>query len=424
MGDERNSAGGCAVRELSRARLVVEERRELYVEPVALAANPRGDALLAGRPNYLWKRSRSGEAKLVGRDSVFGAVIAADGTARTIRSPVPAWLLGTVRVLGRKDGGWDVVFAELRPYARSTEHPPYTDSVAHLWHGVYDGRRWTSLEEIPPPPQVQLSSGGASALVRWGDTLAWAVRTRAKPPGYSIDVAVFERRNRRWSHEIVPTRSTAYVALAHSASGPVLAIVAPDETERQDRNSLFLWVRQPTWKSLRKVVSGTREGPVHHPSLIASDDQLVLTWAASRDRAAQPELRAIIGALRGPPDRVFVIDSSSFRAGAYLGLPGGPHMWIANHNLSEHAREVRFVRIAGQEAVPAGSAPSPFLGGFGASTIGTSEILLAGAVWDDTEQMPVSLIVRMGVSCPTQGSRAENRSLPKGMHPFLQQQGR
>jgi hypothetical protein len=99
-------------------------------------------------------------------------------------------------------------------------------------------------------------------------------------------------------------------------------------------------------------------------------------------------------------------------------------MWIANHNISELAREVRFVRIANQETALAGSAPSPFLGGFNASLMGTSEILLSGAVWDDATQMPVSLIVKMSVNCPTRLSRADRRAPPSGVHPFLQQEGR
>jgi hypothetical protein len=204
----RESAGRCSVSEVSRHRMVVEGNLNFYVEPVTMAESG-GEVLLAGTPNILWSRHSGAQTKLVAVDSLFGAVIASDGSARTVPSPIPAKLLGSIRALGRGDGTWDVVFAELP--ARESARP---DTAVRLWYGVYDGSRWTAVEQLPLPPGAHLHPLHASPLVRQGDTLVWALV--ATTAGHHRDVVLFQRRGIGWHAELVPTRGAGYPGWSRS----------------------------------------------------------------------------------------------------------------------------------------------------------------------------------------------------------------
>ncbi|HYW05855.1 MAG TPA: hypothetical protein VE913_02800 [Longimicrobium sp.] len=402
-----NRITACAVREISREKLSVEDGLAMYVEPVALESSG-GDVLLAGAPNYLHRRVPGGRARHVPSDSLFGAVIAPDGSARTVRSPIPTKRLGSIRALGRGDGTWDVVFAELIPTERSS--PP--DTAARLWHGVYDGRRWTLMEPLPLPPNTWLHARDASALVRHGDTLAWAVE--GSTPGFNRDVVLFERRSGRWSYEIVPTRGASYPVIAYSDSlGLLLAVVRadskwgnPDSTRGgQDGNSLFLYTRHPTWTISRRVAHGIHE-PVDYPSLVRSGDNVVLTWRAETEGGA--ETRAVVNVLNGPPDQVVVVDSSiaGWRSGSSMVVPLGNHLWITRHAPpGGHSSELRFLRASPRGASAVGQLPSPFLSRFIATSVGPSDVLLTGTLEEFSREDPnrpdlvVSLLLRVRVTC-------------------------
>ena len=89
-------AAPCTVQEISRRTLSLAEDLELYVAPDVFVANAAGDALLAGTPNYLFGRGSDGTEFLVAQDSVFGALLKADGSVRVIPSPIDPQLMGAV----------------------------------------------------------------------------------------------------------------------------------------------------------------------------------------------------------------------------------------------------------------------------------------------------------------------------------------
>jgi hypothetical protein len=334
----------------------------------------------------------------VARDSLFGVVIARDGRTRTVESPIPGKLLGSIRALDRSDGGWDVVFAEMIP--ADTSPPP--NPVARLWYGVYDGRRWNSVEQLPLPADTRVHSLHASQLVRHGDTLVWALT--ASTPGYNRDVALFERRGGHWVSEIVPTRGAGYPSVAYSDSlGLLLAVVRADPRWNNpdsarggfDRSSLFLYGQDPTWRILRRIAHGVAE-PVDHPSFVQSGEKLVLSWEVQAD--TRNEARAVVDVLHGPPDVVVVLDPSF--AGhppvRSIDLPGGNHLWITRHNPGgESPSQLRFLRASGPGVTLLGHLPSPFLGGFGAG---------AEPEFVDADRrilnLVFSLLVRARISCP------------------------
>jgi len=397
-GAEPHSPTACVVREAGRERLLLEDGRPVYVEPTVVQANSRGDILLAGTPNYVWTRSRAGTGEYQSEDySIFGVVLPLKGSPRTVESPVDPRLVGGVRAVAHEDGTWGVVFAEIRPWTR---YPP-PDTATRLWYGVYDGRAWRSLEQLPLPAGGRLRSDFVSALVKKADTLAWAM-VMDGPEGRS-DVVVFERARGRWSYDIVPAHNAVYVALAHSnASGLSLAVVQPDQALPDDTNSLFLWGRDPTWRVLRKVVPGGRE-PVHHPILTRTSTGDVLSWwVVTQDLGgSRYEARAMIGGRRTHDPRVVTIDDNIAEALVSITPPGGMHLWVTDHILSADRREIRFIRNSASGAVVLGRIQNPFTGGFGATTLAHPDLLIAGPLLNQSSIGPVvtTLLLRARVQC-------------------------
>jgi hypothetical protein len=191
----------CTVREVARTRLTVQGGRPLYVQADAFAADGRGDVLLAGATSYLWRLAPDGTINGLASDSVLGAVIAPDRTARLVPAPMDPRQIHGIRAAGRPDGGWDVVFAKVPPYT-GDERP---STAARLWYGAYDGTRWGALEQIPTPEGARLDAVFTSSLVRRGDSLAWALRPAAA-------------RTRRWGAAWPPRRWST--SSGRSASRP------------------------------------------------------------------------------------------------------------------------------------------------------------------------------------------------------------
>jgi hypothetical protein len=227
-------------------------------------------------------------------------------------------------------------------------------------------------------------------------------------------VTLFQRRGAEWQAEIAPTRGAGYPVVAYSDSlGLLLAVVRADprwenpDSSRggYDQNSLFLYARQPTWRILRRVAHGVT-APVDHPSFVRSGTNLVLSWAV--ETANGSEARAILDVDDGPPDLIVVLDPAfgGHPPVRSLAMPGGHHLWITRHIPdSASSSQLRFVGTAGQGVSLIGHLPSPFFGGFGASSGGGSDVLLAGL---DPEYIDHrggrvsfvhSLLVRVRITC-------------------------
>jgi hypothetical protein len=395
------------VREVSRIPLVVEGGSELYVEPTAFAVS-RGDLLLAGTPNYLWRRRPGSRVALVAQDSVFGAIIASDGKARIIHAPISPRLVHSVRVLGRDNGKWDVVFAEI---ARPRANPGDEGIAVRWWYGVFDGRSWSSLEQLPTPTDVGFRLFNPSPIVRRGDTLAWT--TPVTTTKGMTEAVVYERRNGRWSFDFVPTYySAAYSLLASSDSlGLVAVVVHADRTLPTDENSLFFYTRRPTWQLLRRVIHGGNE-PVFGPSVVLASRPAVLSWKTPiRSEGGRWEARAMIGRLENEGAPWITLDSSVITAKAVLSRHLPVRVWVSEHidPRDPMNRSVRFIGDVGESAVLLGQFPSPFLGPFAAAAPASSEIVVAGprpgGGVDDPEV--VTLLIRARVQCAAEARRPD-----------------
>lgn len=374
----------CSVELGSPERLASQDRRNVYVEPAAYAWSG-GELLVAGRPTVLWR----GEATFTA-DSVIGVVVQSNAELRLLESPIALPLVGTWKAIGRPRGGWDVIIAE-------RTSPTARDSIAKLWHGVYDGRRWTSLTQIPIASGIQPLPVGSSNINRLGDSLSWAVRVR-NPAEHTTDVLVLRFRAGQWSSELVSTRRVSYVALNEFAGGSQLAVVGPDFTEARDDNSLFIWTDHPSWKMRRRISLGDREGPAHHPTLVGSD-QPVLTWYV--DSGPARELRALDDPLKKPLDEVVTIDSSFADLGAAgsIRLPQGHHLWVSHHIAPTDARHLRFVLSSPGRSPTAQTFPSPYATSIRALAADSSKLLLIGAVQDQVSNGYQTMLVRARVVC-------------------------
>jgi hypothetical protein len=297
---------GCVVRELSRERLIVEGGRYLYVDPVSLVRSSRGEVLLAGSHNYMFGRNSEGKWKMVGRDSVFGAVLGPSGDARTVPSPIPLSRTSGIRSVARPDGTWSVVFAEV---PSDSLH----QTVVALWHGVLDGPGWAMLERLPlpsPAEGVAYQPLDASNLIASGDSLAWVLEHRgADGVGGLI---VYERIGGRWTYEIIRT-GYADAGIAYSRElGLVIASEQADFRGPASGSSLLLWVRQPTWRILRAAVPGSRE-VVNGSWFSIPPEGGVLTWntvVPDSGGGEHWEAHAMVEALQDGDQPFIVLDTA------------------------------------------------------------------------------------------------------------------
>ena len=387
----------CGMRELSRHRLTVEGGRPLYVEADAFVADGRGDVLLAGTPSYLWKVSPAGEINGLTPDSIFGAVIARDGSSRVVPAPIDPRLIHGIRAAGRPDGGWDVVFAEVPLSDRSAR----VDSVVRLWHGVFDGGHWTAFEEIPRPGDVPLDPQFTSALVRREGSLAWAL---VPPTSYDPkDVVLVQQVDGRWTHETVPTGFAVDVDLSYSDSlGLLLAVVQPDTSLRSDGNSLLLWARQPGWRIVRRVVHGYGEGRVNFPSLVRTPHGLLASWStASEPRWHLLAKAVVLDEEQNASATTLDSDISLWSEAPPLILSGGLPLWVTHHGTDSEgtaANDVRYVSLAGGEVLELGRTPSPYLMRLAAVEPGPGEVVVTGMEYQEN-RFAFSLLLRMRLQC-------------------------
>ena len=385
------TAPGCTIRETSRTPLVVQGARELYIEPNAVLPS-RGEVMLAGTPNYLFAPGGVNDFRDFVQDSVFGAIVGADGKGRLVPAPIDPSRLIDVHGLVLSDGTWGFTFAELtRP-----RQPQARDTVMRYWYGVFDGKTWTRLEPLPGPPYGQLNAVGASNLLVQGDTTFFAVRVdRAEG---SNEVGLYERRQGKWNLTMVRPPGLAYLRLLYSATeGLLLSIVRTDRSLTEDSNALFLHSRPESWATFRKLLPGLPE-PVHQPEFASTDTGVSLTWLAAT--AAGGEARAMLPPLDAASP-VLKLDVPVQQVVHVPGLRAGP-LWVT-HNLGPNGlSRIRFVGYAADgRPLPLAEVANPYTGLFGAAAIGTEEFLVSGPLLrrDSPNPSLVTLLIRARVEC-------------------------
>jgi hypothetical protein len=382
---------------VSRQRLELPGGRPIYIEPVAVVADARGDVLLAGERNYAFRPNAAGGWTSSENDSILGVVIHGSRPPQAVPSPIPTRQLIGVRAISRPRGGWHVVFGQARPYTG----PSRPDTAQRLWYGIFDRNRWSQLEEIPLPSGSAVSTFGVSSLVQHGDTVSWALPIRTADQ--RRDVIVLSRTGGVWSHEIARTMTISYLDLAYQASsGLTLAIVQPDRRQRSDGNSLFLWSRRPTWQMDRKLVSGNEER-VHRPQFGAAG--AAVSWEGKRSDGGSGPLEA--SAILDPTDSIastrVVLDASLGTKGlsAPLSLRPDSHLWVIEHQAaSDSATSMRIVRVAAGRAELLGTFSTPFNASFGAVVTRDRHLLVTGARIDPGQQLVSSLLIRYRLKCP------------------------
>lgn len=396
VGAHAQTGGRCGVREIARWMLSPLPGYELYVEPTVLV--PSGDdLLLAGLPSYLFRR-HGDTTSLVARDSIFGAVIHRDGTARAVPFPFAPVPTSDVRAVPRAGGGWMVTFAELPP----SERIPNDGPVVRLWRGVFDGRAWRSVAQLPIPARLRLRTRAASSLVHSGDTLLWAFPYASADGGWGVSLYLAD--GTEWRQETIPLRGAAYAAVGISDSlGVLFLAVHTDSTLRHDRNSLFLYARRPQWTPVRKLAAGYEE-PVHFPELAAdpSSATITLTWHAivqDGDRARW-EARAMIGRPDLRQEPVVVLDSSVARGWARARL-GTRHVWLIDHAGAGLDRQLRVVVATTGGATLLGELPYPFDGTFAGAATAQNELVLAGPLRGNPPRDPgvATMLMRVRLDC-------------------------
>lgn len=389
----RAAEPACTVQQFSQEPLVVDDGRLVYVEADAFAVS-QGAVFLAGTPNFVTQMDAGGKVTGVAQDSIFGAVIGAEGRSFIVPSPVDVRLLTGIRAVGRDGGGWDVVFGEWVPSGAS-----FPDTVSRLWHGVFRDGAWTSLDTIPLPQEGALSGAFPSSLLRRGDTL-W-ISTTLQTPSHPPNVALFQYQDGAWTHELIPTFHSQ-TELAHSPSlGLLLVVVQPDSTQMRDGNSMFIWAQQPEWRQIRRVVHGSVDGRVYNPRFTGGN-RSVITWITPQEDSGHIwEHHAVVAPLEDASGPVVTVDSmaTATSTSMYVEPSAAQGFWVTQHEFNRTEAEIRLLGASGSKAVVIARTPSPYLGWVAAAAPAPGKILVTGLHYVQNRYI-VSVLIRADLSCP------------------------
>lgn len=421
---DRRYAGQCTLREVSRARLIVEGGRELYVEPVVVEVAGE-HVLVAGRPSYLFRpRQRGAMAELESTDIVFGAVITRDGTARTVAAPsVNDGKVAAVAATALGSGRWRVILAESDSVAADA-----SDVVPSYWHGVYDGAHWSDIERLPHSPAVSLQYFNSSRLIQKGDTLVWAAVAQTGPASHGV--VVFERIRGTWSQFMPSTALASGVELIHTPQhGFVLGVFrhrlggallrnAVENTE--PAHALYLYSRQAGWK-LQRLIELPVNPAIVRTRLDTSGEMLTVTSVTAGQSATPRSLQlhtVVSPGLTGDELRLIANSNATPNFATVVTEPGGV-MWLSQYVIpaadTADRGELQLLRRSGHAAKVVWRTPNPYLGPFAATAYSASDLLIVGPELDQEHELLVSLIIRLRAQCVPATTRAqggENRSPP------------
>lgn len=231
----------CRLQVIDSSRVRIGDSLDVYIEPNAFVA-AGGSLLLAGSPNYVPRpdaHKRPGQRLAI--DSIFGAVRRPDGAWVAVPIPASVRHFGGVRAVATGEGRWDVVFIEI-----STVMQDYRmdDRTLAAWHGVVTWRGWEHLERLPLSNLDTVDVMNASALLRHGDTLSWALRVRTTETLRVGGVGVLESRGGPWSFRLVE-RHALSVHAAQLASGARRLFIRREAEPRRGEFQLVSYAFRP-----------------------------------------------------------------------------------------------------------------------------------------------------------------------------------
>jgi len=221
----------------------------VYVEPSTVDwTNNR--LYVAGTPTYLWKRQTDG-AFLAERNSIFALVVDRSGKAFVIPPPLHAGLAVDPRIVAF-GGRLAAVFAQVDP---STLFNKKTLPVVQgYWFGIWDGKRWSTLEQIPLG-RDRVWPLFASRLIYARDVFSVAVPVTLSEGGRVA--AVFSRRKGKWLRNDLNIEFASHVALDTVPSGNlVLATVGEDYRRGISSNQILvdtLFTEKTRWDEWRRI---------------------------------------------------------------------------------------------------------------------------------------------------------------------------
>jgi hypothetical protein len=385
----------CEIQAVSRAPLRLEDGREVYVEPQALASDG-GTILLAGRPTYVWTRDSLGVSRPEEDDESIGVVLEGQ-VATLINTPVRAPLLDDVRVLPLRAGRWAILMSELDADSRFPER----DGAIHLWYAEYDAPGWTTVEEVPLPAAGRLQTFSSSKLVRVEDGVGWLGQVVSTDG--SGRVLFFRRSAGGWSTEVVsPTRSDALALGSSQATGLVAALAGAEEGVGGWIYSLRTLRRDSAWTGESRVVVASENEVIRRPWLSSAGGLSTLSWIVEprAQTGSAPGAWATTESRVGLFGKAETVDHGSPRV---VPVPVGDSafLWIADHDDGLTGEpELRFIRRTPTGPLVMGVLPNPFTGYFSA-TWTDPELIIIGPEFNPSPGEPTvrSLIVRVTLSC-------------------------
>jgi hypothetical protein len=364
---------------LSSVPVALADGSPLYVEPSAVLWSG-GQLFVAGSPSYVW--ARGNHSKIESRNTLFGALIALDGTATPIPSPLKSDHLGDVRAVSLGSGLWAATFADVAP---GTQFSPIAwPAVNGYWFGITDGTKWITLEEIRVP-DGKLQTAFASRLILSRGNYSVALPLDLE--GGRRVAAVFSRRSNGWTRHDRRFNFVNYVSLDTTALGNLLlGVVGSDTSDLRLSNQIVfdtLSTQSWTWLPFGRV---DRESfnTIHRLDLGWVGDSLNATWLESSLAAGKMEARTILHLPHSADSRRIRLSDNALQA---VRLDASPKAtWIIHERPSSAVKTLSLVWTL-EGTLERTQVASPYEGVIGAVWAG-DKILIAGPVRKRRDEEP------------------------------------
>lgn len=277
----------CRLRVTSQRRLRMLDGRTPYVASFSEAWRD-GSGVFMGQPVFLFGATAGFSEPPIARDSLIGLVVDTSGMARPVVTPLTDGHSLYPRVVNSADGGWDVILVRSPAPDSATTMTP--DSPAELWHGHFDGRRWSAVTRIAVTRGALLRPEFTSRLARnhLGElAFAYPIHGQSPTPG----IVLVRRSAGRWRADSLATPERVdYVGLEPSRTGHGWTLVyrMPNlSPESFSLGTISTVTVDSAWQAPRVVVHGeyTR---LTDPVLVRVGDELIASWWQRPEAAMLP----------------------------------------------------------------------------------------------------------------------------------------